>query len=60
MVAARKAMLTLPHRATRWQAAETIIAMIAAQLPYLPLFTAPVVYALLPATPSPSRSRSLT
>ena len=48
MVAARKAMLTSPDRGTRWQAAKTILSMIAAQVPDLPLFTAPVVYALAP------------
>jgi len=48
MVAARKSMLTSPDRATRWQAAKTILSMIATQVPYLPLFTAPVVYALAP------------
>ena len=48
MVAARKAMLTSPDRATRWQAAKTILSMIATQVPYLPLFSAPVVYAVAP------------
>jgi peptide/nickel transport system substrate-binding protein len=48
MVAARKSMLTSPDRATRWQAVKTILAMIATQLPYLPLFTVPVVYASAP------------
>jgi peptide/nickel transport system substrate-binding protein len=48
MVAARKAMLTSPDRATRWRAVKAILSMIATQVPYLPLFTAPVVYALAP------------
>jgi len=48
MVAARKAMLTSPDRATRWRAVKTILSMSAAQVPYLPLFSAPVVYALAP------------
>jgi hypothetical protein len=41
-------MLTSPDRATRWQAVKTILSMSAAQVPYLPLFSAPVVYALAP------------
>jgi peptide/nickel transport system substrate-binding protein len=48
MIAARKAMLTSPDRATRWQAVKRILSMSAAQVPYLPLFSAPVVYALAP------------
>jgi peptide/nickel transport system substrate-binding protein len=48
MVAARKAMLTSPNRDTRWEAVKTILSMSAAQVPYLPLFSAPVVYALAP------------
>ena len=48
MVRARGEMLSSSDPPKRWEAVKTILRMIGTQVPYLPLFSAPLVYAVAP------------